>query len=151
MKTGTRRPDGEFFPSRRDPWLVAFVWGPLIGLLPLVVISILSGEEGIYMLLLVGVTYGFVAWIWFDTGYIIGRDELYIRGGPFRWRVKLSEIERIQETRSWLASAALSSDRLEIRYRRYNTVEISPKEKELFLERIAQLCPQATIIRSDKK
>lgn len=74
------------------------------------------------------------------TYYILEEEYLVIRCGFFKKRIKYSEIMSIKETRSSMASAALSLDRIEIKYKTSNmsdTVLISPVNKEYFLKELA--------------
>lgn len=142
MKAPVTRSTGNFFSARRDPWFALLIWGPLVGFLPLLLLT-RSWEAAAVIL----VIYGLVGWIWFGTGYTVGAREMLIETGPMRWRIKLSEINHVKETKSFTPSAALALDRLEIRYSKFGKVYISPKEKERFLEVIRKRCPRADIIR----
>lgn len=136
---------GEYFPSKRDLWLGLLIWVPLAVVFPLLLVSP-PGERLLTLVLMVAV-YGFVAWIWFATGYWINQSRIVVRSGPLRWTVKLADVTRIRETRNPLSSAALSLDRLEIRYARFNMIFISPLDKERFLSVMQERCPEAEIIR----
>jgi hypothetical protein len=78
---------------------------------------------------------------WFNMHYILDENELIVRLGGFGKgkRIAYSDITSIEETRCPLASAALSLDRIEIKFRIGKTgsvidvIYISPKEKQEFL------------------
>ncbi|MCL2637392.1 MAG: PH domain-containing protein [Oscillospiraceae bacterium] len=79
---------------------------------------------------------------WFNTYYILEESELLIKVGGFGKgkRIAYSDITSVGETRNPLASAALSMDRIEIKFRDgktksfTNVIYISPKEKQEFLK-----------------
>lgn len=133
----------EYFPSKRDTWLGVIIWLPLGGVLPLMLLT--TPKEMLVLLLIIVPTYAFVGWIWFQTGYTIMNDMLFIRCGPFRWRIPWQDIKRIRSSRSPLSSAALSFDRLEIRYQKFNVVHISPDDQERFINIVQERAPQADI------
>jgi hypothetical protein len=84
--------------------------------------------------LLVGV--GLPLWILGTTDYTIDGDELRIRSGPFRTRVRISGIAAITPTRNPLSSPALSLTRLRIDHDGSRSVMISPADCAGFLAAI---------------
>lgn len=76
---------------------------------------------------------GFPAWLMVATYYDVVEDELRIRSGPFRWNIKLSDIQTVTPTNSMISSPALSTDRLEISYGENRKILVSPEDKEGFI------------------
>ena len=75
--------------------------------------------------------------IWINTSYIFEENELLVKCGFGKGtRVAYNSIKKIKETRSLLASPALSRDRIEIFYGAIDMVIVSPKEKVEFLEQL---------------
>jgi hypothetical protein len=68
---------------------------------------------------------------------------LLIRQGLLRRRISYSEIHAIRPSRSALASAALSLDRVEIEYGQADSVLISPENKVDFLKEMRTLASHA--------
>lgn len=62
-----------------------------------------------------------------------------IVGGPFRWKIDIMTIISIRKTRNPLSSPALSLNRLEIRYGKWNTILISPKNVDQFCENLRKV------------
>ena len=81
---------------------------------------------------------GFVAWIWFGTYYVFGEESLIIRCGPIKENVPYRKIISVKKTKNPLSSAALSIDRIEIRYG--SVVLVSPLKKEEFLAELRDRC-----------
>jgi hypothetical protein len=74
--------------------------------------------------------------IFLRTYYILESDALYIFCWFSKERIPYSQIISLKETRNPLASAALSIDRIEIKYRTKtwtSTIMISPKSKQDFI------------------
>jgi hypothetical protein len=116
------------FQSKKDLWLGLLIWIPIGGGL---MTSLMNGGWFIKGLLLT--TSCLVAWIWFVTYYYISDDLLMIRCGPFKEKIKIEDIKSIKKTRNPISSAALSLDRMEIRYGDYGMTIISPKHEEEFI------------------
>jgi len=78
--------------------------------------------------------------IWLNTYYLLDREDLLIRSGLIiRTRISYSQITSVSGTRNPMNSAALSLDRLEIRYTAKSgkfskSILISPKDKTGFIE-----------------
>ena len=72
----------------------------------------------------------------FTLRYTIDGNRLIVRSGPLRWRIPISEITAITETRDPISSPALSINRLRIEYGNKKSVLISPRDKDAFLRQI---------------
>ncbi len=130
------------FKSRIDKWYKAIHWGSLALVVIAVGVLWLDPESGIWSKVLFSLLMGTVGWLMMDiyahTYYTVSDGILYIKSGPFRWRIKLSNIEWVRPSRNLLSSPALSLDRLAIKQLSSNIpMLISPQEKEAFLEAIA--------------
>lgn len=90
---------------------------------------------------LVLLTIAFIVYLLVATRYIITPQELLIESGPIRKRVALSSIVSITPIRNPISSPALSLDRLEVRYGKYDSVLISPADKVRFLATLRQFNP----------
>jgi hypothetical protein len=76
------------------------------------------------------------------VSYTIDRDSLHVRAGYKHWTIPIQNILAVRPSRVWLASPALSMDRLEIEYRDWEGTSlqlISPERTDLFLNELAKL------------
>ncbi len=129
-----------YFPSKRDAWLGVLLWGVVANGL---FFSLRDPERtGLFIAIPLLIL---VSWIWFSTGYILDDDFLYVRCGPFQKKVALQDIIRIRESRKFLASAALSMERLEIHTKDRYPYIISPREQEEFLLQMRSKLPDVRI------
>ena len=137
------------FASKRDVWLsVVIVVTDIVMLYALAVLLIralrtgaLSIYPAIAILLLV---LGLVTWVFADTRYLIRENTLFIRSGPFRWRVPIGKIESVSATYDPSSSPALSLDRLSIKYRKDGgrcEILVSPRDKTAFLHALRAVNP----------
>lgn len=141
----------QYFPSKRDWWIVLLIW---IG----VIVSVVGGMVPIFLqegtlgtkILVAGVCLGMdvlMLWVLYGTGYTITRNQLGIRCGPFTFSVPLNEIDAVTPTRNPLSSPACSLDRLTIVYSdSMRSIMISPKDKAGFLSAIVHRCPTLMVL-----
>jgi|ERR1700694_1002063 len=99
---------------------------------------------GAILIVLIGL---FIVYLYLDTSYeLTGDDRLKVKSGfLFHREIYVKSIKRITQTRNPLTSPALSLDRLEIQYNRYDRVLISPNEKSEFISRLKQVNPRITV------
>ncbi|WP_228550224.1 PH domain-containing protein [Salinibacillus xinjiangensis] len=95
-----------------------------------------------------GLIIGLLLWIWFGTGYRVERGVIKVRSGPFKSTIKIGEIKKLSKTKSPFSAPALSIDRLEILYGKYNIMNISPKNEYEFVQLLVTKNPR---IQLDKK
>ena len=140
-----------YFPSKRDTWIVALIWGSVLisligGIVPLV-ISGISGPENGFVVVLITAMDGLMLWVLYGTGYWVTRDELLTRCGPFSFRIRMADIESIVPTMSVLSSPACSIDRLKIVYGlSQQNLMVSPSDQAGFLSAIVQKCPTLVVL-----
>ena len=79
------------------------------------------------------------------TSYTLKESVLHVRSGLCcNRKIPYSNVKSVKETREPWASAALSLDRLEIQYSTgLGVVYISPKDKQLFIEKFNHQIAQA--------
>lgn len=131
----------QVFESKRDMWLwlilgfsVLIDLGAAVALLSADLPS-LSRAISVAVLL---ATAALILWIMYGTRYLVDQGVLTIYCGPFRKRLRVSEIESVEPTRSPLSSPALSLDRLRITYAGGKKIMVSPEDPERFRNAIGQ-------------
>lgn len=82
----------------------------------------------------------FFAYLWFGTYYIFRDSYLYVRCGPFRGRICYDKIIELKESHNPSSAAACSLNRIEIRYGKYDTALVSPKQRNEFINEIKARC-----------
>lgn len=131
----------QVFESKRDMWLwlilgfsVLIDLGAAVALLSADLPS-LSRAISVAVLL---ATAALILWIMYGTRYLVDQGVLTIYCGPFRKRLRVSEIESVEATRSPLSSPALSLDRLRITYAGGKKIMVSPEDPDRFRNAIGQ-------------
>jgi uncharacterized membrane protein YdbT with pleckstrin-like domain len=143
-----------YFPSKKGIWMTIICW-LLAGIF--IVPPILFPNFGVFMLpskidtqlvkiLITSVPALFILWIWFRTGYTINDSTLRIEYGPIKKTIILNEIKSIRKTKNPFIDLALSMDKIEINYGKFQTVSISPKNN---VEFISQLLKRNSNIKNE--
>ena len=138
-----------FFAPKKDRSYTVIVWSTTVILLLSMTFSFSSGSSTIFEVLISLLVFGLLMWIWFGTNYRIKEETIKIKNGPFKWTVKIQDIEKISKRRSLLATPALSVDRLVLHYGKYGEMSISPKAESEFIELLLTKNPLIKI--SEKK
>lgn len=85
--------------------------------------------------------------LFFSTYYVFNGDHLSIRSGMlYRKKIAIASIRQINATGTPIGSLALSADRLEIFYNKFDSVVISPKDKSKFIGDLIKLNPEIEVI-----
>lgn len=122
------------FQSKTDAWLVILIVAASIGVL-IATVPVIMQSQGAQLYVVIPVMLlaaVLPVWLLMTTRYVVDNEMLRIFCGPFRWKIRLDEIESIKATRNPLSSPALSLDRVMIRYRKRRRVMVSPMDKEKF-------------------
>lgn len=89
----------------------------------------------------------FLLWTFFGIRYELQNDHLYVQGGPFRSRIRYTDITKVASSLDMYTGYKLltSQEGIEIHYRTafFGSVKISPKEIDLFLMELKKRCPNA--------
>ncbi len=71
---------------------------------------------------------------------------LKVRAGVFyNINVPIEHIHTIEKTNSILSAPASSLDRIEIKYNKYDSVVISPKHREIFIQELLKINPDIEV------
>ncbi len=123
------------YRSKVDAWLVCLmaiaVLAALIGCWR--VLAMQMPGQWIFVVPTMLFAVGLPTWLMSTTCYFFEDATLVVRSGPFRWRLPIREIVKVEPTRNPLSSPALSLDRLRINYGPGKWIMISPLEREAFL------------------
>lgn len=134
------------YPSKQDRWIFLSIWGAAVVLL-LVAIGVLVipapplFKVALFVICLVST--GLSLWILYGTYYYFTETQLIARAGPFRYRVPLMKITKVEPSHSPLSAPACSLDRLHIGYEgSWFGLLVSPRDDESFLSALLEFAPQ---------
>lgn len=137
------------FVPKKDLWLSIVIWSSIIALLVAGLSPIFIDGPGIIGGTIVSIFCFafafFMIWIWSATYYVLKETELFIRTGPITKSIPFHSITKVKPIRSWIASAATSSRRVEIHFGKYDVIHVSPMDQETFLIEMKKRCPNVDI------
>lgn len=128
----------KLYRSKIDGWLLIVLVTAMAasGFGALQAISV-GAPAGVWMAAAIAVIgVGLPLWILVATHYRFEARDLIVRSGPFRWRIRISEIAEVVPTSNPISSPALSLDRLKITFGAGRTLLVSPCDKEVFRREI---------------
>ena len=97
-------------------------------------------------LLIILAVLAFILHLFLNTNYTIEGHQLIVKSGfLYNSTIDIRTISKVSETNNPLSSPAISLDRLEISYGAHNSVIISPREKQDFLDQLLQINPEISI------
>jgi len=98
-------------------------------------------------------TISFICHVFLSIKYTIEKENLTIKCGFFiNQNIDIKTIHKISETYNPLSSPAGSIDRLEIKFNKFDSVLVSPKDKKTFINTILLVNPTIEVqFRRDKK
>jgi hypothetical protein len=100
----------------------------------------LQAWAGIIVISIIAV---FILHLFATTYYTISGDALRVKSGfLINTTIDISSITKISATRNMLSSPALSLDRLEIFYNKFDSIMISPDDEAGFLQQLRSINPR---------
>ncbi len=119
-----------------------------------------SSSIGYFFLLLNLALSGFIIWCILATNYTISYNELCLKSGPIRFRIKVESIVSVEEHNGIIIPAiwklGLSQNGIIITYNKHKDVYISPKNKNQFIAELKKVNPNISLktsikLRQDKE
>lgn len=113
--------------------MIVLVAAMTFGLIGAVSALLAGGREAWWAVFPLALAFGLPAWVLSSTYYRLTDDLLYVKSGPFSWRIPTAEIHRVTATNNPLSSPALSLQRLKIEYGNGRRIMISPEDQAEFI------------------
>ena len=126
---------------------------PISLVLVLICVVMLTNPVSLSGLFIVGLLVLFLVYLFINTSYTIKDETLYVKCGfLYNSQISIKSITKITETANILSSPATSIHRLEIVYNKFDSVQISPKDKDEFIQTIKMINPKVEVAeRKNKK
>lgn len=125
------------FNSKVDAWMVIVFLA-----IPLLLISFLSGESWIGLVVTTMIILIILALVW-PTYYAIDGDKLHIRCGTFYKRTfHISKIHSYKESHELYRAPALSASKIKLQFKNGEWVAVSPENSILFANRLKRVNPK---------
>lgn len=105
--------------------------------------------EKIWGTILMTILSGFLIYLFFGTYYIVHSEEILIKNGPIKGKIKINSIHTIIcNTTMWVGfwKPATAMNGLIIKYNKFDEIYISPNSNEKFIQEILKIKPEIKII-----
>lgn len=138
------------FLSSKNTVTVAVLWTLVVFLLTMIGFALKENQIELVPLLIITLVCALIIWILLDTRYVIRNRNLYYRSGPFRGRISIEKIIKIQYF-SGLNNPTTFKPALDFKgyiltYNKFNTVYVSPKKAKIFIEELLKINPKIECI-----
>ena len=119
-----------------------------LAIVAFILFTVPSSWPGIVIIAVVSI---FIIHLFSTTHYTIENTTLRINSGfLYNKKIDILSIKKISETNDLTSSPALSLDRLEITYNKFDCILISPKEKSAFIDELIAINPQIELRYKNK-
>ena len=140
------------FVSSKNIFSCAILWIIALGLLIIIFIEKPEAEAPpiyIFNTIMIGII-SMIIWILLDTKYNIYEEILYYYSGPFRGKINIYSIRKIEHHSGLIVPVtykpALDTKGLIIHYNSFDDIYISPKDEDVFLEELLKINPNIKVI-----
>jgi hypothetical protein len=140
------------FVSTKNNYSCAILWIIAIGLLIILFIEKPEAEAPplfIFNTIIIGII-SMLIWILLDTKYSIKEEILYFYSGPFRGKITINSIRKIEHHSGLIVPVtykpALDTKGLIIHYNSFDDIYISPHQEAIFLEELLRINPNIVVL-----
>ncbi len=128
------------------------MWIIALGLLIIIFIEKPEAEAPpiyIFNTIMIGII-SMIIWILLDTKYNIIEEILYYYSGPFRGKININSIRKIERHSGLIVPVtykpALDTKGLIIHYNSFDDIYISPKKQEIFIQELLKINPNIKVV-----
>ena len=140
------------FVSSKNIYSCAIIWIIALGLLIIIFIEKPEAEAPpiyIFNTIMIGII-SMIIWILLDTKYNINEEILYYYSGPFRGKININSIRKIEHHSGLIVPVtykpALDTKGLIIHYNSFDDIYISPNQEEIFIQELLKINPNIKVI-----
>lgn len=119
---------------------------PIVIVFATIIVLAAFDDQGWVVLSIISPIAVFIAYTFLNTYYIIQDDNLIIKSGfIYHQKICINSITKIESTKSIVSAPAISLDRIEISFNKFDQVIISPKHKQEFIAHLVEINPDINI------
>lgn len=139
------------FFSTKNLITVAILWALVFFMGTLLYIDVKNERISSIHVLMISIIIAVILWILFDTRYVIRDGFLFYRSGPFRGRIDIQKIQKIEYFSGMhvpvTMKPALDTKGFIITYDTLNEVYVSPQKKDKFIAKLLELNPAIVVVK----
>ena len=130
--------------------IVIILWGLVLFMLIMMLLNLNKPSLDVVPFIITSLVSALLIWILLDTRYVIKSDFLFYRSGPFRGRIDINKIVKIQYF-SGLYPQVSMKPALDIKgyiitYNQFDDVYVSPKKNVDFIAELLKINPKIEVI-----
>lgn len=132
----------KIYPSKVSYGLLGFIFLVFFGPLYWVYLEEGPSLKWTITFIFLALLFGIILQLFFKTRYHLSGEFLQIKVAWFRYApIPISDITEVEKSHSILSAPAASLDRLEIKYGRFQSQLVSPKDQQAFVKDLLSLNP----------
>lgn len=136
--------------SSKSFFIVIVLWGLVLFMLIMMLLNLNKPSLDVAPIIITSLASALVVWILLDTRYVIKNSFLFYRSGPFRGRIDINKIDKVQYF-SGLYTQVTMKPALDIKgyiitYNKQEDVYVSPKKSNDFIAELLKINPKIEVI-----
>ena len=136
--------------SSKSFFVVIVLWTLVLFMLIMMLLNLSKTTLDLVPFVITSLASILIIWILLDTRYVIKNSFLYYRSGPFRGRIDINKIDKIQYF-SGLYPQVSMKPALDIKgyiitYNKQDDVYVSPKKSVDFIEELLKINPKIEVV-----
>ncbi len=135
--------------STKNIFTIFILWATALAMLILLILGIRRGDLGLFPIVALSLVISLIIWTLLDTRYVIKNGNLLYRSGPFRGRINIQSILKIQKFSGMnppvTFKPALDYNGFIITYNKSENVYVSPKMSSNFISELLKINPNIII------
>jgi hypothetical protein len=136
--------------SSKSFFIVIFLWCLVLFMLIMMLLNLNKPTVDVVPIIITLLVSALVIWILLDTRYVIKNSFLLYRSGPFRGRIDINKIDKVQYF-SGLYPQVSMKPALDIKgyiitYNKQDDVYVSPKKSVDFIAELLKINPKIEVI-----
>lgn len=136
--------------SSKSFFIVIVLWGLVCFMLTMMFLNLNKPSLDVAPIIITSLASALVVWILLDTRYVIKNSFLLYRSGPFRGRIDINKIDKVQYF-SGLYPQVTMKPALDIKgyiitYNKQEDVYVSPKKSNDFIAELLKINPKIEVI-----
>jgi Bacterial PH domain len=135
--------------STKNIFAITILWITVIFMLILLILGIRRGDLDWFPIVALSLVISLIIWTLLDTRYVIKKGNLLYRSGPFRGRIDIQNILKIQKFSGMnppvTFKPALDYKGFIITFNVSENVYVSPKKSDIFISELLKINPKIII------
>jgi Bacterial PH domain len=135
--------------STKNIFTISILWITVAIMLILLILGIRRGDLGWFPIVALSLVISLIIWTLLDTRYVIKNGNLLYRSGPFRGRINIQTILKIQKFSGLnppvTFKPALDYNGFIITFNESENVYVSPKMSDIFISELLKINPKIII------